>query len=259
MYISRRTLAPCVIAVGAAILIASPKPASADEVRALMTIGVQSALEDLIPRWEKSSGNKLNAVFGLSAALSKRISDGEQADVFIGTREGVDGLIKAGKLAGPGVVLASSGVGIAVRKGKTKPDVSTPEALKRTLLAARAVSYLNPADRGASSLIFVRAIERLGIVDAITAKAKFPPAGISTGQMLLTGEADLAVQQIPELLSVEGVDIAGPLPGDLQTITVFATSVPMNAKDAAIANRFVAYLRSSEALAVFKARGLDPQ
>src|SRR5882724_9061508 len=142
MYISRRTLAPCVIAIGAAILIACPKTAAAAEVRALMTIGVQSALEDLIPRWEEASGNKLNAVFGLSAALSKRISDGEQADVFIGTREGVDGLIKASKLAGPGVVIASSGVGIAVRKGATKPDISTPEALKRRLLAARTVAYL---------------------------------------------------------------------------------------------------------------------
>jgi molybdate transport system substrate-binding protein len=259
MNISRRSVAPCIIAIGAAILIASPNTAVAAEVRVLMTIGVQSVLEEIIPRWEKDSGNKLNAVFGLSAALSKRILDGEQADVFVGTREGVDGLIKAGKLAGPGVILASSGVGFAVRKGATKPDVSTPEALKRTLLSARAIAYGNPAAGGASGIIFNKAVERLGIASEVQAKAKFPAPGGSSGELLLTGEADLAVQQIPELAAVEGVEIVGPLPGDLQVVTVFAVSVPMSVKDAAVANRFVAYLRSPGVLAVFKAKGLDPQ
>jgi molybdate transport system substrate-binding protein len=180
MFISRRNVASFVIAIGAAILIASPITAAAAEVRALMTIGVQSVLEDLIPRWERESGNKVNAVFGLSAALAKRLSEGEQADVFIGTREGVDGLIKGGKLAGPGVILASSGVGFAVRKGAAKPDVSTPEALKRTLLAARAIAYGNPAAGGASGIIFSRAVERLGIASDVQAKAKFPVPGGSS-------------------------------------------------------------------------------
>jgi molybdate transport system substrate-binding protein len=198
-------------------------------------------------------------VFGLSAALAKRLSEGEQADVFIGTREGVDGLIKGGKLAGPGVILASSGVGFAVRKGAAKPDVSTPEALKRTLLAARAIAYGNPAAGGASGIIFSRAVERLGIASDVQAKAKFPVPGGSSGELLLTGEADLAVQQIPELAAVEGVEIVGPLPGDLQVVTVFAVSVPMSVKDAEVANRFAAYLRSPGALGAFKAKGLDPQ
>jgi molybdate transport system substrate-binding protein len=258
MYISRRNLCLVAVALGAASFIDSPKAAAA-EVRALITVGVQSSLEDIILRWEKASGSKINAVFGLSAALAKRISDGEQTDVFVGTREGVEGLVKSSKVAGPGVLLASSGIGFAVRKGAAKPDVSTPDALKRTLLAARAIAYGNPAAGGAASVIFAKAIERLGIAEEVKAKAKFSPPGSSSGLMLVNGEADLAVAQIPELLSVEGVEIAGPLPGDLQVITVFAASVSTSANDSATAYKFVAFLRSAEALAVFKAKGLDPQ
>lgn len=232
---------------------------AAAEIKALVTIGVQSAIEDLAPKFEKASGHKIAIVFGLSAALSKRVADGEPADLFIGTREGVDGLIKAGKISGGSdAALASSGVGIAVRKGSPKPNISTPEALKRTLLATRAIGYGNPAAGGAAGVHFAKVLERLGILEDMKAKTRYPAPGAYSGSMLVSGEVDLAVQQIPELLFMEGIDVVGPLPGDLQAITVFAAGVPASAKEPNAARALITYLRSPEAVTIIKAKGLDP-
>src|SRR5438876_8703231 len=123
--------------------------ASAAEVKGLSTIALQSVAEELLPQFEKASGHKVSIAFGLGVAMVKRIQDGEAADFLLAPRSAVDGLLKAGKLApGSDVNLARSSVGIAVRKGAARPDISTPEALKRTLRAARAISYSNPAYGG---------------------------------------------------------------------------------------------------------------
>ena len=232
----------------------------AAEIKALITIGVQSAIEDLAPQFERATGHKVVTVFGLSAALSKRVADGEPTDVFIGTREGVNGLIQAGTIsAGSDATLASSGMGVAVRAGTPKPDISTPDALKRTLLATRAIGYGNPAAGGASGVHFAKIIERLGIVEQMKAKTKYPSPGTFAGSMLVSGEVDLAAQQIPELIFVKGVEVVGPLPGDLQATTVFAAGIPVRGKEANAARALITFLQSPEAVVVYKAKGFDPR
>jgi molybdate transport system substrate-binding protein len=249
-------------AVYLAVLVASIQPSVilGAEIKALITVGVQSAIEDLGPKFEKNRGDKLAIAYGLSAALSKRVADGEAADLFIGTREGVDGLIKSGKIrAESQATLASSGIGIAVRKGAPKPDISAPEALKRTLLATRSIGRGDPAAGGAAGVLFAKVIERLGIVEEMKPKTKFAIPGSPIGNLLVGGEAEIAVAQIPELIAVEGVEIVGPLPGELQTITVFAGGIPTVAHEPAAAQALLTFLRSSEAATVIKSKGFDPR
>jgi molybdate transport system substrate-binding protein len=233
--------------------------ASAAEIKVLATIAMQSVLEDLVPKFEKASGHKVSLTFGLGVPLTKRVQDGEVADVLVAPRGGIDGLIKAGRLeAGSDTTLARSSVGVAVRKGAPKPDISTPEALKRALLAAKSVSYSNPAFGGASGVHFGKVIERLGITEEMKARTKFPPEGGFTARLLITGEAELAVQQIGELISVPDVELVGPLPTDLQSVTVFAAAVPSAASQPQAAMALIRYLQSFEATAVMKVKGLDP-
>jgi molybdate transport system substrate-binding protein len=250
------------IALGTAVFLLAAQLSTtiqAAEIKTLITIGLQSAIEELAPKFEKASGNKLTIVYGLSALLSKRIADGEPLDVFIGTRKDVDGLMKTGMIStGSDATIASSGIGIAVRAGAPKPDISTPDALKRTLLAARTIGYGNPAAGGAAGVHFAKVIERLGIVEEMKAKTKFPPAGGYTTSMLVSGAVDLAVQQIPELTFVSGVELVGPLPGDLQAITVLAAGIPASAREPSAARAPITFLRSPEAVTIIKAKGLDP-
>jgi molybdate transport system substrate-binding protein len=237
---------------------AAPAVASAAEIKVLATIAVQSVLEDLAPKFEKASGHKLSMTFGLGVPLAKRVQDGEAADLLVGPRGSIDGLIKAGRLEpGSDTTLARSSVGVAVRKGAPKPDISTPEALKRTLLAAKSVSYSNPAFGGASGVHFGKVIERLGIAEEMKAKTKFPPEGGFTARLLTTGEAELAVQQIGELISVADVELVGPLPGELQSVTTFAAAIPSAARQPEAARALIKYLQSPEAMAVMKSKGLD--
>jgi len=233
--------------------------ASAAEIKALATIALQSVMEDLAPRFEKASGHKVSIAFGLGVPLAKRVQEGEAADLLLGPRGSIDGLIKAGRLEpGSDINLARSSVGVAVRKGAPKSDISTPEALKRALIAAKSISYSNPAFGGASGVHFGKVIERLGIAEEMMAKTKFPPEGGFTARLLATGEAELAVQQIGELISVPDVELLGPLPRELQSVTTFAAAIPSAAHQPDAARALIKYLQSPEATAVMKAKGLDP-
>src|SRR5438552_15134251 len=240
-------------------LAAIPLSAAAADVKGLSTIALQSVAEELLPQFEKASGHKVSIAYGLGVAMVKRVQEGEAADFLLAPRGAVDGLLKAGKLApGSDVSLARSSVGIAVRKGAPRPDISTPEALKRTLLAARAVSYSNPAYGGASGVHFAKVLERLGIADEMKPKTRFPPEGGFTARLLAAGEVDLAVPQAGELISVPGVELVGSLPGELQSVTTFAVAIPTAARQADAAKALIKYLQSAEAAAVMKAKGLDP-
>jgi len=231
----------------------------AAEIRALSTIALQSVMEELVHDFEKASGHKVNVAFGLGVAQAKRIQEGEAADFLLGPRGSVDALLKSGKLVqGSDASVARSSVGVAVRKGAPRPDISSPEALKRTLLAAKAVSYSNPAFGGASGVHFAKVIERLGIAEEIRAKTKFPPEGGFTARLLVAGEVDLAVQQTGELLATPGVELLGPLPTDLQSVTTFAAAVPATARQPEAARALIKYLQTPAAAAVMKARGLEP-
>jgi ABC-type molybdate transport system substrate-binding protein len=162
--------------------------AGAAEIKVLSTIALQTAVEDLGPKFGRANGHTVGSEFAITGALAKRLQDGEAADVFVGTRSAVDELIKAGKvLKGSDVDLANSGVSMAVRKGSAKPDISTSEALKHTLIATKALSYSDPASGGASGVHFAKVIERLGLTDQLKGKTKYPPAGGFTARLLVAG------------------------------------------------------------------------
>jgi molybdate transport system substrate-binding protein len=231
----------------------------ATELKVYSTIGVQGAVEQLIPQFEKASGCRLVMTWATAPMLVKRIQGGETADVMILNLAGIDTMSQEGRIApGSAVTLASSAVAIAVKAGAPKPDISTPEALKKTLLNARSISYTDPAAGGASGIYFAKLLERMGIAEQINAKNRYPPPGGYSGNLLLSGEAELAVQQKPELMHIAGTEIVGPLPGDLNMVTTFAAAIWLGSEHRETAKTLVEFLHSPEAASVFKAKGLDP-
>jgi molybdate transport system substrate-binding protein len=229
------------------------------ELTIYSTIGVRSAAEELFGQFEDASGHRLAVTWGTAPMLVKRIEAGETADVLILSRAGIDQLSRQGKIAsGSDVTLAGSGVAIAVKAGAQKPDISSPEALKNTLLSCKSVAYSEPAAGGASGVYFAKLLERMGIAEAMKPKTKYPPAGGFSAALLMTGEADLAVQQKPELLHIAGCEIVGFLPGDLNMVTYFAAGIASDSINAAAGNALIKMLQLPEAAAVFRARGLDP-
>ena len=224
----------------------------AEQIKVLCTIGVKPALPDLVAEFERASGHKVSIVWGNAATLKTRYLEGEQADVAVLTAAAIDDLVKAGKVTGR-VDLARSGMGFAVKAGAPKPDINSPDALKRTLLAAKSVGY---SSQGASGVYFVTVIERLGI--AAEVKAKHKDTAGAVGELVAAGEAEIGVQQIPELAAVPGVEVIGPFPGELQVITVFSAALDAKAKDNEAAKAFVKFISGPAAAAAYKAKGLDP-
>jgi molybdate transport system substrate-binding protein len=230
--------------------------AGAAEIKVLSTIALGEAWHELQPRFE-TTGHKLTLVLGTSGGIAKRVADGETGDVIVGTSGGIEGLVRAGKVtAGTSAPVARSQVGLAVRKGAPRPDISTPEALKQTLLGAKAVAYSDPAGGGASGIHLAKVLDRLGIAAQVNARAKLGRA-VPNAAAVVKGEADVAVQQIPELLAVPGVEVVGPLPGDLGNTTTFSAAVLATSRDPAAAKALVDFLRSPETVATLKARGFE--
>src|ERR1700733_8200706 len=226
------------------------------ELTIYSTIGVRSAAEELFRQFGKTSGHTLAVTWGTAPMLVKRIESGETADVLILSRAGIDALLKQGKIApGSDVTLAGSGVAIAVKAGAPKPDISTPEALRETLLKTKAIAYSEPSAGGASGVYFAKLLERMGIAEQMKPKTKYPPAGGFSAALLMTGEAEFAVQQKPELLHVAGAEIVGFLTGDLNIVTYFAAGIMPESKNADVAKALIAILRSPEAGAVFRSKG----
>ncbi|MPZ58666.1 MAG: ABC transporter substrate-binding protein [Rhizobiales bacterium] len=232
---------------------------STDTVKGLISMGVQGVMDAVGPVFERTSRHRLVLSFNTSKMLVQQLRGGAETDVVIGTREGLDGLASEGLIAaGSSIALAHSIVGMAVRKGAPKADISTPEAFKRAVLAARAIGYSEPAGGGASGVHFEKLIHQLGIADAVRPKSKHPPVGTHTADMLLTGEVDLAVQQIAELIYVQGIELVGPFPAELQLVTTFAGGVHAKARDPDATKALLAFLRTPLAAEAFRAQGLEP-
>ena len=230
--------------------------AGAADLKVFSTTAFTELWTELKPRFE-AGGHRLELVLQPSGAIGKRIADGESGDVVVSTSAGIAALEKGGKIAsGTTRLLASSGMGVAVAKGAPKPDISTPEAFRNTLLAAKSVAYSDPAGGGASGVVFAKVLKDLGIADAVNAKAKLG-RGIPNAEFIVKGESDIAIQQIPELMTTPGIDIVGPFPPALQTVTEFAAAVLATSKNPAAAKALVEFLGSPEALALLKSRGFD--
>ncbi|MEY9184324.1 molybdate transport system substrate-binding protein [Bradyrhizobium sp. USDA 326] len=226
-----------------------------ENVRMLSTLGLMGAMRSLSSAYEAATGIHVDADFAPTLALLKRLREGEGADLVILTREGLDEMIGEGRvIAGSAADLARSFVGIAVRAGQARPGIGSEAALRATLLAARSVAY---SRLGASGVYFAQLIARMGIAAEINAKATIVEQGF-TAERLVTGEADLAVQQISELKQVGGIEVVGQIPHDLQTPAVFSAGRMTNAKHADSADRLLRHLASPEVAPVLRQSGLEP-
>jgi molybdate transport system substrate-binding protein len=235
--------------------------AEAAELKIMGALGTRAVLEDLGPKFERASGHKLVIIFDGVTAIVKRVQAGETADVVMISRQGIDGFVKDGKVAASNVtVFARAGTGVAIRKGAPKPDISSSEALKRALLSAKSISCPDPKLGGATGIHFEKVLDRLGIRDEVRAKTVFPnpPGGAAIARIVASGEAEIGVHLIQELLEDTGIEIVGPLPGDLQNIIVMAAAIMANAKDVPAAKALVDFLRAPAAATVIRAKGMEP-
>ncbi len=224
-------------------------------VRLLSTLALRGAVHDLAGSYEAAGGARIDAGFAPTLALLDRLRGGEGADVVILTREGLDELAaEATVVADSCVDLARSYVGIAVKAGAAHPDIATETALRATLLGARSVAY---SRIGASGIFFAQLIARMGIAPEINARARIVPSGF-TAERLVSGEADLAVQQISELKQVMGIEVVGPIPLQMQTPAVFSAGRLAASKRTVLADALVKYLASPEAAPALRESGLVP-
>ena len=245
--------------IGLACLFVVGIAAEAAEIKVLSAVPMQQVIEDVGPKFERATGHTLVLTFATLGEVVKRIQDGESADVVVIPRQGTDSLVKGGKAAASHVtVIARSGIAVAVRKGAPKPDISSPEALKRTLLAAKSIAYSDPAAGGASGNHFTAVIERLGIVNEMKPKTILARPGDDTGVLVANGQAELGVHQFQVLVSVAGIEIVGPLPGDLQDTIVFAAAIMRSARSPEASQALVDFLRTPESAGVIKAKGMEP-
>jgi molybdate transport system substrate-binding protein len=225
------------------------------DIKVLSSIATREAYNELVPQFEKASGHKVTTTWAGTTAIMQKMAAGESHDLIIISGTELDELIRQGKVAADSrVTLARCGIGIAVRAGAPKPDVSSAEALKRALLAAKTVGYTS----GPSGVHMGKLIERMGIADQIKPKFKSVPSGGTIGTIVATGDCEIGFQQVSEIVHVPGVDFAGPLPPDVQHVTVFCCGVQSGAANADAARSLASFLSSPGAAAVMKRHGLEP-
>jgi molybdate transport system substrate-binding protein len=242
----------------AAALIAGTASAQAAEIDALITTAMKAAIDELAPQFEQTSGHRVRVSYGPSGGVSRRFVAGEPADVVIIDSGALDELIKQGKVIAGRTDIARTGIGIAVRKGASRPDVSSPEALKRALVAAKSVAHTAPAGGGITAAHVVRLFERLGIAAEMAPKVRLAAGGPQgrVSALVSSGEAEIGLQQVSELMSNPDVEVIGMLPPDLQLTTTYSAGIAANAKEPRAANALIGFLTAPAATAVYKTRGL---
>ena len=229
--------------------------ANAANIHVLSTQAPEQAYRELVAQFEKASGHKVATTFNGTLNVQKRLADGEPYDLIIMAAPAIDEQIKLGKaVAGSRVDLAKSGTGLAVRKGAPKPDISSVEALKKTLLSAKSIGY----STGPSGVYMLAVFEKLGVADQVKGKLKQTPSGVFVGNLVASGDTEIGFQQVAELVHFPGIDYVGPLPGELQRMTMFSCGIHSGAKQAGAARALVTFLTAPAAAPVIRKHGLEP-
>ncbi|MGA7308285.1 MAG: substrate-binding domain-containing protein [Pseudolabrys sp.] len=247
-----------VITTALSLLGLAASAASAAEVKVLTAGAFKQVVLALVPDFEKQTGTKVLVDNDTAGGLKKRIESGESFDVAVITPAVVDELAGAGKIAnGSRVNLATVGVGVVVKEGAPKPDVSTVEAFKRALLAAKSVAYIDPASGGSSGVYIDKLLERLGIADQVRPKAKLKKGGY-VAELIVNGEAELGLHQISEIVPVKGAALVGPLPKEIQNTTTYAAGLSASPQNKDAAQALIKIFAGPAAAAVLKSKGMEP-
>src|SRR5262245_21947257 len=228
---------------------------NAAEIQLLGSTAMREALDELVPLFEKASGHKVVLSLYPAASLVTKVKEGAPADLVMTTPDNVEALTAAGRLVpSTRVDFVHSRVGVAVKAGAPKPDLSTPDSLKAAFLAAKSIGI----SRGPSGVHLLSAMQKIGIADQVKAKMVQPDLGVRVGTLVANGRAEIGVQQIGELLPIPGIVYIGPLPGELQTVIVYGMGRSANAKQWDAASTLVKFLTSPEVGPILKKIGLDP-
>jgi molybdate transport system substrate-binding protein len=242
------------LAAVAGILIGTGMTQAAD-IKVLASNALKEAYLELVPAFERTTEHKVATTWAGTNDIMKRMAAGETYDLVIMAGPAIDELIKQGKVvAGSRVDLAKSGVGIAVRAGAPKPDISSGDAVKRALLAAKSIAHSS----GPSGVYLAELFQRMGIADEIKPKIKQTTPGLPVGEVVARGDAEIGFQQVSELLPIAGIDYLGPLPADIQHVTVFSGGIHTGAKEADAAKALVKFITAPAAVPVIKKKGMEP-
>ncbi len=242
------------LALGAVVLLMT-KMAGAAEIQVMSSLAIREAYLELVPRFESQTKHKVVTSWVGMVDILKRVKGGETTDLIIGSAAALDELTKAGKIVPASRSdLVKSGVGVAVRAGAPRPDISSGEAVKRALLKARSIAYSS----GPSGVYLTGLFERWGIASELKPKITQTPPGVAVGGVVARGDAEIGFQQVSELLPVAGIDYIGPLPPDIQVITVFSGGVHVAARQPAAAKELIKFLASPAAAPVIKRKGMEP-
>jgi molybdate transport system substrate-binding protein len=238
---------------------AKTKEPSMAEIKVMSTGAVEAMVKLFAPVFERETGHKANLNFGTAGGLRARLDGGEKADLIILPAAAAEAMDKAGKLvAGSRTDLGRTVTGVAVKQGAPVPDIATPEAFKRALLNARAVSFSDPAGGGSSGTYFAKLLQKIGIADEINQKAVLGKRGYEVAQAVVDGRAEIGTTFISELLTVPGVQIIGPLPGDLYFANTYTAGIPVESAQAAAAGAFLRVLTNPAMRDRWTAAGLEP-
>jgi len=225
-----------------------------DEIKVMASAAFKEAYLELVPEFERTTGHKVVTIWVPTVEIMRRLKGGDTVDLVILAAGAIDELIKLGKIAaGSRVDLAKSGVGVAVRAGAPRPDISSGEALKRAVLAAKSIVY----SHGPSGVYIAGLFQRMGIAEELKSKIK-QVQGEPAGAVVARGEAEIGFQQMSELLPVPGIDLLGPLPADVQQITVFSAGLHVGAKEPDAARALVKFMTAPAAVPVIRKKGMEP-
>jgi molybdate transport system substrate-binding protein len=232
--------------------------ASAATVTLIAPGGIRAAIQQMIPGFEKTSGHKVIAIFGSGGGTKERVINGESFDVPV-VQLPLEPVLASGHvIAASETPLATVSVGVAVRTGAPKPDISNKDAVKRLLLQTHAIAYPNAASGAAAGASFNETLGKLGITEAMKPKIKIAQGGRGAMELLAKGEVDIGLTFISEIITEPGVEVVGPLPRDISTPTVLVGYVSTHAKDPAAARALLRYLSSEEAAAIYRQHGIEP-
>jgi molybdate transport system substrate-binding protein len=222
-------------------------------MRVLSSLAIKEAYLELQPQFEKQAGHKVQTEWLGMVDIVKRVNAGEVADLLIASQKVMRELKSQGKVREV-VDLAKSGVAVAVKKGAKRPDIGSAEAVKRALRAAKSIGYSS----GPSGVYLAELFQKWGIAEELRPKSTQTPPGTAVGPLVASGQVELGFQQMSELLPTAGIDILGPLPAEIQTITTFSGGVPAAAKEAHAASAWLAFLTAPSSAAVLRKHGMDP-